>query len=259
MIKEDIAPFLKNALKVKSTFNYFWHLPKNWFEPPNYRRGGWSGVITHQLPQTATSDAQSLFVKLQSKSVFKTIKRPFRGLPTFYREYVNTQRAKAAGVSVLEFVYYGQRDLNAILVSKSLEGYLEFNKALLLCSDDPVIKKKLVNLLADNLIKIHGAYISHGALNQKHILVKFSNTSIIDLCIIDFEKSRKIFRNRGIVIDLHLLFKTTDLNEDDKNFIFSQYSVLFTEKKILTLKKQVAQRTARKEIRHQKKYANNVL
>ena len=30
-------------------FDAFWRLPEDWFEPPNRRRGGWSGVSRHRL------------------------------------------------------------------------------------------------------------------------------------------------------------------------------------------------------------------
>ena len=256
-LKQVIAPAIKKLLAEKNIFDYFWQLPKNWVEPPNYRRGGWSGVITHRL-NGEQIDNQMLFVKLQSNSVFKTFKRPYSGLPTFYREFLNTQKAKKAGVNVLDFVYYGQRGLDAILVSKSLEGYLELNQALTATEEQSMLREHLIQALADNLVKLHKANISHGSLYQKHVFVKLVDANTIDLRFIDFEKSRRASRKKCIVRDLYTLFKSTDgLTMQERDFILDKYAAEFSERKIQSFKQKIAELTRRKAEQREKKYGAN--
>ncbi len=255
MFIDEISPELRKNLNQQDFFQYFWQLPKNWYEPPNSRRGGWSGVVTHKLLLEEQS-TQVLFVKLQSSSVYKTAKHPFSGLPTFYREYLSAQKAKRAGVSVLEFLYYGQRGRDAVLVSKSLEGYSELNQVLVQTKDKPVLRTALLQRLTENLLNMHSAKISHGALHQKHVLVKIENDEIVDLRFIDFEQSKRKRSLRSIAKDLYQLFRKTDFTDQDKAFIFKQYAMILSHKKIAQLKQKIVVITQRKIRKKTKK--NNV-
>lgn len=242
-----LAKDLTKTINTNSVYQYFWDLPKNWFEPPNHRRGGWSGVIKHTLPANSEITVP-LFVKLQSNSVCKSIRHPFKGMPTFYREFVNTQKAVKANVKALEFVYFAQKNLDAILVSKSLEGYQDLHKTLDAVQDKPALRQKILSLLSENLIAMHKAKLKHGALYEKHVLVKIDNDNV-DLRFIDFEKSR---RGRSlvdcIVRDIYTLFRHCGpLNDADYLFLMDKYRAICSPRQIKLIEKRLAKYKARKK------------
>ena len=64
-------------------FDDIWKLKTKWFEPPNIRRGGWSGVVKIDLdtPQGKIG----IFIKRQQNHITKTFIHPIRGMLTFER------------------------------------------------------------------------------------------------------------------------------------------------------------------------------
>lgn len=254
MKKREIL-FEENIPKIintNSVFEYFWNLPKNWFEPPNHRRGGWSGVIKHTLPLNKDITVP-LFVKLQSNSVCKSIRHPFKGKPTFYREFVNTRKVIKANVKALDFIYFAQQDLDAILVSKSLEGYQDLYDTLNMLEAKPKLRAKVLMMLSNNLVALHKAKIKHGALYEKHVLVKIDNEDI-DLRFIDFEKSR---RGRSvvdcIVRDIYTLFRRCRvLTDKDYAFLMEKYQALCSPRQIKLVENRLAKYKARKQARKSK-------
>lgn len=244
---------LPQIVKTNLVFEYFWNLPKNWFEPPNHRRGGWSGVIKHTLPSNQDITVP-VFVKLQSNSVCKSIRHPFKGKPTFYREFINTQKAIKANVRALDFIYFAQRGLDVILVSKSLEGYRDLHATLEAVNEQPALRRKILDLLSDNLLAMHKAKIKHGALYKKHVLVKIDRHDI-DIRFIDFEKSRK---GRSvidcIVRDIYTLFRHCGpLNDADHQFLMDKYHAICSPRQIKLIEKRLDKYKARKQKRSQKK------
>jgi len=231
------------SISSQAIFDYFWHLPKIWFEPPNYCRGGWSGVIKHTLP-----DGNDVFVKLQSKAVYKNLKHPIKGSPTFYRELINTLRAKKVGVNVLDLVYYGQVKLDAILVSKSLVGYQDLNQVLRAYAEDSLIRQAILSKVSENLTGMHKAKIKHGALYEKHVLVRVENLNDIDIRLIDFEKSKKVFtRMNAVERDLYTLFRScTALQEKDRNYLLLSYKNLLPTYKFRSLKQKIQQKVKKR-------------
>ena len=67
-------------------FADFWDTENHWFEDVNHRRDGWSGVITKHIGD------ETLFIKKQHNHNFKTWLHPFKGEPTFKREFDFIQR-----------------------------------------------------------------------------------------------------------------------------------------------------------------------
>lgn len=107
--------------QVLANFDALWTLKADWFEEPNTRRGGWSGVIKYPL---ATSNSIiDVFIKRQENHITKTLLHPVNGIATFQKEFRNIQLLTNKKIPTLELVYFGLRDKQAILISKSLEGY----------------------------------------------------------------------------------------------------------------------------------------
>ena len=107
-------------------FDAIWNLKADWFEEPNDRRGGWSGVSRISLKAEKGSSI-GVFLKRQENHNTRTWSSPVRGVPTFYREFKNILRFVANGIPTVEPVYYCDRSYNgksqAILMTKELEGF----------------------------------------------------------------------------------------------------------------------------------------
>jgi hypothetical protein len=99
-----------------------WALQAEWFEEPNRRRGGWSGVsrIELNLP-----DGNK--VKRQEDHVSRTLRHPIKGLPTFAREFEKIRSFEKNHIPSLELIAFEQWEEEghqcAILMTKELEGY----------------------------------------------------------------------------------------------------------------------------------------
>jgi hypothetical protein len=78
--------FAFNGLR---TFDDFWKLEAKWFEEPNKRRGGWSGVARCELKLPEGGKA-AVFLKRQENHITRTFTHPIRGLSTFVREFAHT-------------------------------------------------------------------------------------------------------------------------------------------------------------------------
>ena len=78
-------------------FEGLWSLSSDWHEAPNERRGGWSGVSRHVL-----NDGSAIFLKRPENHLCRTLRHPWRGIPTFYREDLNILRLGAHQVGTVE-------------------------------------------------------------------------------------------------------------------------------------------------------------
>ena len=67
-------------------FESIWTSEIKWFEEPNQRRGGWSGVGRIEL-SLGNENFLCLFVKKQQNHGRLTWRNPFNGEPTFRREF----------------------------------------------------------------------------------------------------------------------------------------------------------------------------
>jgi tRNA A-37 threonylcarbamoyl transferase component Bud32 len=218
----------------RNSYEYFWNIPENWVETPNKRRGGWSGVIKHTL-QTPEGKALIVYVKKQSHSIYRTCRYPL-GQPTFRREFLEMMRAKSHHIDIPEILYYGQQNLDSILVTKSLEGYIDFYDGLNILSSEN--RRLMINLLGENLIKMRKANIDHGSLFPKHILVSIEEGRPVDLKLIDFEKSRKkIIQYPAIYKEVKRIFKhCPQLHQEEKSIILNFYTPFLSRFQMKRLK-----------------------
>lgn len=165
-----------------------------WYEPPNRRRGGWSGVVKTALP---TRDGQQawVFIKRQENHAYRSIRHGFWRAATFEREFFNIQRFRRWGIPTLEPVFFQQQrvdgKLRAILVTASLEGYVPL--------DDPVLhpdrlspaeRGRLFTAVGGVVSALHARSLQHGSLYAKHILVRKGDAAF-DARLIDLEKVRR--------------------------------------------------------------------
>ncbi|MDX2504771.1 MAG: lipopolysaccharide kinase InaA family protein [Gammaproteobacteria bacterium] len=178
----------QNALE---NFEQIWSLETEWFEEPNYRRNGWSGVIKYPLVNSSGKTVW-IFIKRQENHNCKTILHPFKGVPTFRREHLNIQHLINQNIPTLTTLYYNERTIDgkdqAILITLSLEGYQSFEA---FCANDEnrsISQRPEIMALAGTVIrKLHDAHFRHSCLYLKHLFVK-NEANDIDVRLIDLEK-----------------------------------------------------------------------
>ena len=85
-----VAEPLKPVFDYNGLFGFsdFWNRKIEWFEAPNHRRGGWSGVARSELT-LPDGGRLPVFVKRQANHMTRTWRHPFRGQPTLIREFEN--------------------------------------------------------------------------------------------------------------------------------------------------------------------------
>jgi len=193
-----------NGLK---TFDDWWQREVEWFEEPNYRRGGWSGVSRLEL-EDEEGNKQTIFIKRQENHVAKTIWHPIKGIPTFIREMQNILKLKNKGVAALVPVYFAERTVDgaqrAVLVTESLDGFTpldEVQKESLGYN----ARRKLIKSVANLIRRLHAQHLQHNCLYPKHIFVKEVG-SVYEARLIDLEKTkRRFFERTAMVRDLDSL------------------------------------------------------
>lgn len=183
------------------TFDALWALQADWFEPPNQRRGGWSGVARIEL-----SDAQGvvrgLFLKRQQNHTRQTLAHPIGGEPTFAAEMRNILGLQAAGVPTLEPVFYAQRRIDGqwcvVLMTRELRDFRPLKDYV----DEwrsggwqqaRAQRRQVLAATAPLIRRMHRAGFVHNALHPKHVFLRVIAAETVEVRLIDLEKTRRRF------------------------------------------------------------------
>ncbi|MGQ0442957.1 MAG: lipopolysaccharide kinase InaA family protein [Methylophilaceae bacterium] len=177
-------------------FNRLWAQEIDWFETPNHRRGGWSGVGKLEL-NTAKGESLSVFVKKQQNHGRATLRHPIEGEPTFRREFERLQYLKQHGFAAPKVVFYDEKVIDnqtcARLVTEALLDYEPLDaiteRWFKQGGISSVQKHRLLKVVAVSLLKFHMLGLVHRALYPKHIFVKDAATDP-KVALIDLEKAR---------------------------------------------------------------------
>jgi serine/threonine protein kinase len=216
------------------TFEQLWDHPIAWFEAPNERRGGWSGVGRLQLDVSAGKPL-CLFVKKQQNHGRLTLLHPIRGEPTFRREFQRLQYLAEHDSGAPRVVFYGEKvienKLCAILVTEELDGYQPLDSLTASWFAEGRLTRtrrwQLLKVLAVSLRRFHQLGLVHRALYPKHIFVKNADMSA-QVALIDLEKARfsPLFWYRAY-FDLAALNRHADhWQAVDRLYFFMQYCQL---------------------------------
>lgn len=178
-------------------FNALWNLEAEWFEPPNRRRGGWSGVARHELA-LPEGGSRAIFLKRQENHGTFSWQHPIGGVPTFLREFSKIQHYRACGVPTLEPVYFAMQRTKgghrAILATAELEGFCSMEdlvRGWLRDGAPPrAVRQRYLNAVADLLASMHAHGIQHNCFFPKHVFTRLAPDGSIEARIIDLEKSR---------------------------------------------------------------------
>lgn len=186
-------------------FDDFWRLQLPTVDEGNHGRGGYSIVSRHVIT-LPNGKKEGIYIKRQENYTCFNWRAPFRGIPTFQREFTNWQQANAIGLSTYDLLYFAKRQngkqQQAILVSKELPAvdlttYLaspeyrasgQFNQ-----------RQKIIRSIATLLRTLHDAGFQHGHLSPKHIFIG-GFPDAIEAYIIDLEVMRKPYWKRSAVV-----------------------------------------------------------
>lgn len=219
---DDWAMLVKNSL---GDFDLLWNLDAGWYEEPNKRRGGWSGVSRFQL-----HDGTAIFIKRQENHFCRDWRSLFRQVPTFRREFKNILTFQKHGIPTLEPIYFGQRTaqgaVQAILVTKALDGFqsLEAPEYQSLSKLKPMVRANLVSALAEAIRRMHDSRFQHNCLYAKHVFVKINPDESAEVRLIDLEKAkRSLYKSTAMLRDLGTLHRHTKgwRNSDRLRFLLA--------------------------------------
>ena len=181
------------------SFDAIWVLDIGWFEEPNQRRGGWSGVSQTRLA-SADGNRTGVFIKRQQDHTTRTLAHPFTGVLTFRREFHNLSRLLECGVPTLDVLYFAERKVDgkrqSILVTRALTGYQSLDVCIQNWQQTGWPGKatwhRFIQRLAGVVCLMHQHRIQHNCLFPKHVFLKNIDTEP-DIRLIDLEKAKHTF------------------------------------------------------------------
>lgn len=210
-MKDFIADGCLSVLRANS-FEALWELDIGWYEAPNERRGGWSGVSRCEL-ELPEGGSTGVFVKRQQDHVYRSLRHPVRGMLTFAREFANLQRYRSLGIPTLEPLYFAVRKVDghrrAILVTRELSGYASLDHCVECWQEegfpDGLQRRELITRVADAAASLHRHHLQHNCLYPKHVFIGELDGRM-DVRIIDLEKTKwRLSRTRAMLRDLDTL------------------------------------------------------
>jgi len=183
--------FAFNGLR---SFDDFWKLEAKWFEEPNQRRGGWSGVARCEL-KLPEGGATRVFLKRQENHTTRTLFHPLRGMSTFVREFQQIQRYRAHGIPSLTPLYFAsrrqERNLRAILLTEELSGYRSLEQLSHEWRAMPAATRRaIISAAAQLMAQIHGHGLTHNCFYPKHVFLQIQSPKEVRARVIDLEKTK---------------------------------------------------------------------
>ena len=215
-----------------TNFASLWKLEAKWFEEPNQRRGGWSGVCRVELglPEGGTC---TIFLKRQENHGTPSWRHPVKGVPTFMREFKRIIDYKSKCIPTLEPVYFAMRrvgkDQRAILITEDLTRFLSLEDRVQtwLKEGAPTrtVRRNILRAVAVLLHGMHAHGIQHSCFFPKHVFIRLNADGTVDARVIDLEKSRwRPFKTLCAMRDLYSLSRLSSCwSRSDRLWFFKEY------------------------------------
>lgn len=211
-----------------ASFEELWKLKSEFIEDPNYRRGGWSGIILHKI-SLQNGQPGKIVIKRQENHTFRSLLHPLRGAPTLSREYNNICLLDKHGIPTLEPLYYGERragrKIQAVLVIRFLEEYRNLDEVLKEAGENEVSGiNTIIDSVAEMVAKVHSHRFQHSCLYGKHIFVKTGKEIPPDIRLIDLEKMHLGLSPFSVAVhDISALFRHSKWPEAIWNLFIESY------------------------------------
>ncbi|OZI40290.1 InaA protein [Bordetella genomosp. 1] len=185
------------------SLDFWWTVQGEWAEPPNYRRGGMSGV-----QRVTLEDGNAYYVKRQHNFLFRSLRYPL-GAPTLLREWNNLQTFARLGVPTAPGVAFDMRreadGWHAMLVTRALDGYISLEEGFSCHRWDEPERARILTHVLDALAPLHSASRKHGHLYPKEVFVR-PEADTVHVALLDLELSRRhLSRQRAARSDLRRL------------------------------------------------------
>lgn len=168
-----------------SGYDAFWEQPQNWIEAPNFRRGGWSGVVCMTLTD-ADGRTRTAYLKRQQGQWRRTLSSLGRARLTYYQEFLSLTHFRTLGVPVVDWICYGERGPEALLVTLAPNGYLSLSE--LAARGDGALLDQALEATVMALGTLHRHRWRHGSCYPAHVLV---NPDTLEVRLLDLERSRR--------------------------------------------------------------------
>ncbi|MDR3055439.1 MAG: lipopolysaccharide kinase InaA family protein [Zoogloeaceae bacterium] len=200
-------------------FDALWKLELTPVDDPNVDRGGWSSVCQVE------ASGQRYYLKRQSNHLTRTFMRPF-GEPTFCREFRNIQRYAERGVPATAAAFFGVREREgkqcAVLLTRALTDWRDLASWLNDWSEcDDSDRQQLLIACALLARRLHQAGLIHCCFYPRHIFVRGDDGGGFEACLIDLEKTRRLWRpRRDRVKDLEQFIRHAPQLDDDEADLF---------------------------------------
>ncbi|SDK39884.1 Lipopolysaccharide kinase (Kdo/WaaP) family protein [Methylophilus rhizosphaerae] len=220
-----VAPAL--AAHDLAQFEALWNREIAWFEEPNQRRGGWSGVGRLVL-QAESAEPLVLFVKKQQNHGRLTWRHPWRGEPTFRREFNRLRQLAATGIHAPRVVAYAEAIQSgqqcAVLVTENLHDFVDLETLLPSLQQWPRTEKTgTLRQLAQQVRRFHDLGLVHRALYPKHLFVR-GKAEQAEIALIDLEKARSsLCASSRMLFDLSALQRHTPLLTRSQRLLFFKH------------------------------------
>ncbi len=199
-----------NGLPPDGCFAEWWNTKGTWVEPPNDRRGGFSGV---QLVERGTL---TLYCKRQVNHQYYSWRHPL-GEPTIFREVRASMALQKLGIEVPHILFSGSHkqgcEHRALLVTENLHGFVSLEEWYAGGAHDFNDREQaqVVIAIGQMIARMHLGRWQHGCLYPKHIFVlvkKLDNSTVINTALLDLEKSRqRLFASSAARRDLWQLYR----------------------------------------------------
>jgi hypothetical protein len=179
------------------SFEAIWALDIGWFEKPNVRRGGWSGVSRLEVTHP-DGHQEAIFIKRQENHDTFSWQHPFKGITTFRREFQNLMLLHACDVPTLEVLYFSERtvgkDRRAILISRELTGYASLDACMAYWQQhgrpNKGVWQETIRHVAAVARQMHRHRIQQNCFLPKHVFIGERNGRM-DIRLIDLEKAKR--------------------------------------------------------------------
>jgi len=185
------APVL--AANKLGDFAALWALDAPWFETPNRRRNGWSGVSQLELA-APDGTSRTVFLKRQEDHNTFSWRHPLRGEPTFARELRHIRHYRRCGIPTLTPIYFAARQIEgharAILATEALTGFAALDAWLAATPRSRPARLACIDPIARLLHTMHRHGIQHNCFLPKHVFVRVDDQGSVEARVIDLEKSR---------------------------------------------------------------------
>lgn len=170
-------------------FNDWWEVEGSWVEPPNTRRGGFSGVIKTVV------NGEVVYIKRMENHLYHSLRYPF-GLPTIMREVNAIKHLQRSGVVVPEIIFGDaiRKDgqWRALLVTKEMKNFLsleDWYKTGAYQTIEASVYERILKEIASAFRKMHLQKRQHGSCYPRHIFIHYADH--IQAGFIDLEHSRR--------------------------------------------------------------------